>query len=71
MPHETELEMAERHVLEGEIHVARQYDLLEQLRIDGHDTKQAEALLAEFEAILAEHKQHLASIRKEKSVAGS
>lgn len=66
MPHETEIEMAERHVREGEIHVARQIDLLEQLRLDGHNTGQAEELLTEFEAILTEQKKHLAVIRARK-----
>jgi len=64
MPHETELEMAARHVREGEINVKRQCELVEKLRIDGHDTKEAEELLAEFEAILAQHKQHLELIRE-------
>lgn len=63
MPYETDFEMAARHVREGEIHVARQSDLIEHLRHDGHDTKQAEELLAEFEAILAEQKKHLEFVR--------
>lgn len=67
MPPETELEMAERHVREGEIHVARQNELVEQLRTDGHCTRQAEELLAEFEAILTEHKAHLDLIRAERN----
>lgn len=63
MPRETELEMAERHVQQGQLHVARQCELIEELRIDGHDTTQAEELLAEFEAILAEHRKHLEFLR--------
>lgn len=63
MRHETELQMAERHVRQGEVNVARQGQLIEQLRIDGHDTREAEELLAEFEAIFTEHKKHLERIR--------
>lgn len=65
MPHETEFEMAARHVREGERHVSRQVELIEELRVDGHDTSQAEDLLVEFKAILAEHKAHLELIRSE------
>lgn len=71
MPHETDREMAERHVREAENHVARQSEVVEQLRIDGHDTKLAEELLVQFEAVLAEHKQHLTLVRaKQKSAGG-
>ena len=69
MPQETELEMAARHVREGEIHVARQVELIEQLRLDGHDTRQAEELLAEFEAILSEQKKHFELIRARRKSA--
>jgi hypothetical protein len=60
---ETELEMAERHVREGAAHVARQKELLEQLRRDGHDDTQAEELLTVFEATLQEHRDDLERIR--------
>ena len=71
MPRETEIEMAERHVRQGQAHVARQSELVEQLRVDGHDTRQAEELLTEFEAILTEHRKHLelARSRQSKSAA--
>ena len=47
---------AERHVTEGEYHVRRQRDLVEKLSKHGHDTRQAEVLLAEFEQTLTSHK---------------
>lgn len=62
---ETELEMAERHVREAEAHVARQEETVQQLRRDGHDTKQAEALLTTFEATLVEHRRGLDLVRRE------
>jgi hypothetical protein len=43
---ESLLEMAQRHVAEGEVRVARQTALVAELARDGHNTARAEALLA-------------------------
>jgi hypothetical protein len=43
---ETLLEMAQRHVAEGEVRVVHQIDLVAELARDGHNTARAEALLA-------------------------
>jgi len=43
------LEMAQRHVAEGEQHLARQRKLIAELERDGHDTALAIELLHEFE----------------------
>jgi hypothetical protein len=51
------LSQAERHVAEGTMHVERQRNLVENLARDGHDTKQAEAPLKQFEELLAMHIQ--------------
>ncbi|HLY04415.1 MAG TPA: hypothetical protein VKR31_01595 [Rhizomicrobium sp.] len=60
-----------RHVREGEAHVARHGELIEELRVDGHDTRRAEELLTEFEAVLVEHKKHLEVLRTRQHKCGS
>ena len=59
---ETELEMVQRHVREGEAHVARQREIVVELRERGDPTEMALALLAEFEDLLHQHKAHLIRI---------
>jgi hypothetical protein len=48
-----QLAEAERLVLEGERHVARQRQIVSELGRDGHDTKEAMDLLRRLEAWLA------------------
>ncbi|WP_132250479.1 hypothetical protein [Methylobacterium segetis] len=55
---ETPLEMARRHVVEGEARCARQAALVDRLRAHGHDTAVAEDLLAELEATLVDMREH-------------
>ena len=59
MQRETEQEMVERHVREGERHVARQREILAELGRDGHPTAFARELLVIFEWTLAQHREHL------------
>jgi hypothetical protein len=59
------LSTADRHVAEGEMHVERQRILVENLARDRHDTKQAEALLKQFEEVLALHMQDRDRLLKE------
>lgn len=47
------LELANKHVAEGERRVAAQLELVMRLERDGHDALQARRLLHEFEQILA------------------
>ena len=49
------LAMAERHVARGEQIVARQRELVAELERDGHDVREAMALLKQFEALQALH----------------
>lgn len=63
MPGETELQMAERHVRDGERHVASQREILSHLRNHGHPTELAERLLANLEELLAMHREHLAHLK--------
>ena len=52
---ETELEMVERHVRDGENRVSRQHEIIAQLRDEGRNTDLSET----FEATLVLHRQHL------------
>ena len=61
------LELAERHVAEGEQHLARQRRLIAELERDGHDTALALELLREFERTQASHIQERDRLRAELS----
>ena len=52
---EGHLALAERHVAEGEQHIAKQRALVDGLARDGHDTTLALELLREFERTQASH----------------
>ena len=62
---EDRLIMAERHVREGRLTVARQRELVARQKALGLDTARSQSLLAEFEHSLADFEQHLDSIRNE------
>ena len=57
-----DLEMADRHILQGEHHIVQQEELLTRLRAQGQATDSAEALLALFNSTLAEHRAHRGAI---------
>jgi uncharacterized coiled-coil protein SlyX len=57
--------LAERHVAEGEYHVANQRKLIEKLARDGLDTTTAEELLTTLEASLTMHRTDRDRLRKE------
>ena len=59
---ETELEMVERHVREGERHVSRQREIVRELFDHNHPTQLAEQLLVAFEQTLLDHRAHLARL---------
>ena len=59
---ETELQMVQRHVRQGEAHVARQHEIVAELRERGHPTDMAVVLLGEFEDLLRLHEAHLARL---------
>jgi len=52
------LAMADRHVASGNLVVTRQRQLIAKLEADSHDTREALALLARFEDLLAQHLAH-------------
>lgn len=64
-PGETLIEMARRHVAEGESHVAGQRQLIARLEDRSLPTQEAWALLAQFEQALASHRAHFDQIRRE------
>jgi len=63
--YETPVEMAARHVLEGEMHLAHQTALIERLRRMGLPTEEAQALLERFYLLQAQHEQHRQRISDE------
>lgn len=67
MTEETELELAERNVREGEANVVRQREIVAVLRRGGYTGSRPERLLAVFEATLAEHRKHLAGLHSGKN----
>jgi hypothetical protein len=59
------LATAERHVAEGEHHLARQRRLIAEMERDGHDTRSALELLSTLEQTQAMHVSHRDHIRAE------
>ena len=57
-----DLDMADRHIAEGEEHIGRQEVLLSELRVRGQPLESAEALLALFNSTQASHITHRAAI---------
>ena len=57
-----DLAMADRHLAEGEQHIARQELLVTSLRLKGHPTEEAEALLRLFNQAQVEHRLHRQAI---------
>ncbi|RYB01311.1 hypothetical protein D3272_26820 [Lichenibacterium ramalinae] len=60
---ETELEMVQRHVRQGERTLANQRALIARLGTLGRPTEEAEILLASFEDAQRMHEDHLARIQ--------
>ena len=60
-----DFEMMDRHVAQGERHVARQLELIEWLKSKGHPTGLAEKLLADFQSTLEQHRAHRDLMRRE------
>ena len=59
------LALAEKHVAQGEQHLARQRKVLETLARDGHDTATAADLLRTLEATQALHRAERDRLRAE------
>jgi len=51
------LALAERHVAEGRLRIARQREIVLELQSDGRDLATAKALLAQFEVTQSLHMQ--------------
>jgi hypothetical protein len=59
------LEQADRRCVAGEVVLTRQRLLVDRLRLDGHDTREAENLLKEFERIQGERFADRKRVRSE------
>lgn len=59
------LAQAEAHAAQGEIHLARQRQIVHELARDGHDTRLAKELLETFEMTQAGHRVDVARLQKE------
>lgn len=59
---ETELQMVERHVRQGERHVSRQIEIIADMARRHQPTGLAERLLFNFEASLQAHRDHLSDL---------
>ena len=59
---ETELEMVQRHVRQGERHVSRQLEIIADITIRNQPTGLAEDLLFNFEDTLRAHRDHLSQL---------
>ena len=55
---QADLGKAEQDIVEGQLRITEQELRIEQLRLDGHDTKLAEELLATLHGTLAEWVAH-------------
>ena len=59
---ESELEMVERHIREGEEHLASQRKIVASLSSESGFLEAAHELLRLFEEILEQHREHLARL---------
>ena len=64
---ESELQMVERHIRDGERHVANQREIVAHLSSLGHPTELAQRVLRNLEELLAMHRRHLDHIQDEQS----
>ena len=64
---ERHLAQAERHIAEGTVHVGRQREIVVELANDGRDLESAQALLVQFQTMLAHHIADRDRIRAELS----
>lgn len=70
MPSETFLQVAERHVVEGELRVTNQRAVVARLQAHGLDTGDARKLLAVFEEALRGMAADLEAARKRAGTSG-
>ena len=59
-----DLDMADRHIAEGEVHILRQEALITRLRDKGAPTEAAENLLRVLNEMQAQHWEHRDAIEK-------
>lgn len=59
---QADVEMADRHIAEGEVHIANQKALLARLRLQSLPTEDAENMLDLLNSIMVEHYAHRTAI---------
>jgi len=59
------LAQARRHVAAGELHLARQHEIIAELERDGHDANEAKRLLAQFIVMQALHLEDCRRLERE------
>ena len=59
---ETELQMVERHIRQGERHVSRKIEIIADMQRRGQPTRLAERLLFNFDNILRAQREHLSEL---------
>lgn len=59
---QADLEMADRHIAEGECHIVQQEALITRLRMHALSTEEAEKLLALFNSTQTGHRAHRVAI---------
>jgi len=64
---EEHLQLAEKHVAQGDQHLADQRELIFQMERDGHDTTEARRLLRQFEELQELHIADRDRLRQEKA----
>lgn len=67
-PGETPIEMARRHVAQGEAHVRRQREIVARLSERQLPSQEAMELLLEFEDTLQDHRASLARMEQEQQL---
>jgi hypothetical protein len=59
------LAQARQHQAIGEAHLARQHEIIVELERDGHDSKEAKKLFAQFLIMQAMHIEHCSQLERE------
>ena len=67
---QADVDMADRHIAEGEQHIVRQDELLSRLRMQCLPTEEAEKLLAILNSTMVGHRTHRAAIIEALKAAG-
>ena len=68
---QADVDMADRHIAEGERHIVQQEELVTRLRMQALPTEEAENLLDLFNSTMVEHHAHRAAILEALNASGA